>query len=86
MWAKRSFVRQVPRNPKIDLISPQLATDINEGRVKQLFIFGGDPVNNAPRGLVETDVKQKVPLDWAELQKKAQILCGLVITRMRHLR
>jgi hypothetical protein len=35
-------VRQVPRNPKtIDIA--QLATEINEGRVKQLFIFGGDP-------------------------------------------
>jgi molybdopterin-containing oxidoreductase family iron-sulfur binding subunit len=61
-------VRQVPRNPKtIDIA--QLATDINEGRVKQLFIFGGDPVYNAPRGLVE-DSQTKAPLDWAELQKK----------------
>src|SRR6266699_1127992 len=61
-------VRQVPRNPKtIDIA--QLATDINEGHIKQLFIFGGDPVYNAPRGLVE-DLQTKEPLDWAELQKK----------------
>src|SRR5262249_24135698 len=62
------IVRQVPRNPKTIDIS-KLATDINEGRVKQLFIFGGDPVYNAPRGLVE-DLQTKVPLDWGELQKK----------------
>ena len=62
------IVRQVPRNPKtIDIA--QLATDINEGRVKQLFIFGGDPVYNAPRGLVE-DPQTKTPLDWPDLQKK----------------
>src|SRR5215471_13550588 len=62
------IVRQVPRNPKtIDIA--KLATDMNEGRVKQLFIFGGDPVYNAPRGLVE-DPQTKVALDWAELQKK----------------
>ena len=62
------IVRQVPRNPKtIDIA--QLATDINEGRVKRLFIFGGDPVYNAPRGLVE-DRQTKTPLDWADLQKK----------------
>ena len=62
------IVRQVPRNAKtIDIA--QLATDINEGRVKQLFIFGGDPVYNAPRGLVE-DPQTKLPLDWANLQKK----------------
>ena len=61
-------VRQIPRNPKtIDIA--QLATDINEGHIKQLFIFGGDPVYNAPRGLVE-DLQTKEPLDWAELQKK----------------
>src|SRR5437660_5525691 len=61
-------VRQIPRNPKtIDIA--QLATEINEGHIKQLFIFGGDPVYNAPRGLVE-DLQTKEPLDWAELQKK----------------
>ena len=45
-------MRQVPRNAKtIDIA--QLATEINEGRIRQLFIFAGDPVYNAPRGLVE---------------------------------
>src|SRR5205809_5971644 len=62
------IVRQVQLNPKtIDIA--QLAMEINEGRIKQLFIFGGDPVYNAPRGLVE-DRKTKLPLDWADLQKK----------------
>jgi molybdopterin-containing oxidoreductase family iron-sulfur binding subunit len=61
-------VRQVPRNPRtIDL--SQLASDINDGRIKQLFIFGGDPVYNAKRGLVQ-DRETKLPLDWADLQKK----------------
>jgi hypothetical protein len=75
-------VRQVPRNPKaIDIA--QLATEINEGRVKQLFIFGGDPVYNAPRGLVE-DLQTRAPLDWADLQRKSRTLSGLVITRTLH--
>ena len=43
-------VRQMPRNPRTIDIS-QLAADINDGRIKQLFILGGDPVYNAPRGL-----------------------------------
>jgi MoCo/4Fe-4S cofactor protein with predicted Tat translocation signal len=61
-------VRQVPRNPKtIDIA--QLATEMNDGRIKQLFILGGDPVYNAPRGLVE-DSLTKLPLDWSDLQKK----------------
>jgi MoCo/4Fe-4S cofactor protein with predicted Tat translocation signal len=61
-------VREVPRNPRTIDIS-QLAADINEGRIKHLFILGGDPVYNAPRGLVE-DQNTKLPLDWADLQKK----------------
>src|SRR5262249_16944445 len=62
------IVRQVSRNPKtIDIA--ELARGINEGRIKQLFILGGDPVYNAPRGLVE-DLQTKTPLDWAALQKK----------------
>src|SRR4030095_2902030 len=40
-----------------------------DGRIKQLFILGGDPVYNAPRGLVE-DRKTGLPLDWSDLQKK----------------
>jgi MoCo/4Fe-4S cofactor protein with predicted Tat translocation signal len=61
-------VRQIPHNPRTIDIS-QLASDINNGRIKQLFIFGGDPVYNAQRGLVE-DLQTKLPLDWADLQKK----------------
>jgi MoCo/4Fe-4S cofactor protein with predicted Tat translocation signal len=61
-------VRQTPRNPRTIDIS-QLAADINDGRIKHLFIFGGDPVYNAPRGLLE-DKQKNLPLDWAELQKR----------------
>ena len=61
-------VRRAPQNPRtIDM--SQLASDINDGRIKQLFIFGGDPVYNAKRGLVQ-DRQTKLPLDWADLQKK----------------
>ncbi|MGH7983601.1 MAG: TAT-variant-translocated molybdopterin oxidoreductase [Candidatus Udaeobacter sp.] len=61
-------VRQALQNPRTIDIS-QLASDINDGRIKQLFIFGGDPVYNAKRGLVQ-DRETKLPLDWADLQKK----------------
>jgi molybdopterin-containing oxidoreductase family iron-sulfur binding subunit len=61
-------LRQVPHNPRTIDIS-QLASDINDGRIRQLFIFGGDPVYNAKRGLIE-DRTTKLPLDWADLQKK----------------
>jgi molybdopterin-containing oxidoreductase family iron-sulfur binding subunit len=61
-------VRQAPQNPRTIDIS-QLASDINDGRIKQLFILGGDPVYNAKRGLVE-DRDTKLPLDWGDLQKK----------------
>ena len=61
-------VRQIPRNPRTIDIS-QLAADINDGRIKHLFILGGDPVYNAPRGLAE-DKQKSLPLDWAELQKR----------------
>jgi MoCo/4Fe-4S cofactor protein with predicted Tat translocation signal len=61
-------VRQVPQNRRTIDIS-QLASDINDGRIKQLFIFGGDPVYNAKRGLVQ-DRQTNLPLDWADLQKK----------------
>ena len=61
-------VREFPRNPKTNSIL-QLASEINAGRVKQLFIFGGDPVYNAPRGLGE-DRETRKPLNWEDLQKK----------------
>ena len=47
----------------------QLASDIDAGRVQQLFIFGGDPVYNAPRSIT-LDRKTKAPVDWPELQKR----------------
>ncbi|MGC2352043.1 MAG: TAT-variant-translocated molybdopterin oxidoreductase [Candidatus Udaeobacter sp.] len=61
-------VRQVPQNPRTIDVS-QLASDINDGHIKQLFILGGDPVYNAKRGLVQ-DRQTNLPLDWADLQKK----------------
>src|SRR5881398_3665209 len=60
-------IRQVPRNPRtIDIL--QLAADMNDRRIKRLFILGGDPVYNAQRGLAE-DRETKLPLDWSDLQK-----------------
>ena len=61
-------IRQVPRNPRTTDIL-QLAADINDGRIKHLFILGGDPVYNVQRGLAE-DRETKLPLDWSDLQKK----------------
>src|ERR1051326_2424573 len=61
-------VRQAPQKPRTIDIS-QLASEINDGRINRLFIFGGDPVYNAKRGLVQ-DRETKLPLDRAELQKK----------------
>ena len=61
-------VRQVPRNPRTIEIS-QLAADINDGRIKHLFILGGDPIYNSPRGLAQ-DKQKNLPLDWSELQKR----------------
>ncbi len=58
-------VRDVPSNPrKIDIV--QLADEIAQDKVKQLFILGGDPVYNAFRSLV-TDQPQ---IEWADLQKR----------------
>ena len=64
------------------LILQQLADEIMAGRVKQPFIFGGDPVFNALRGLAQ-DPETKQPLDWPDLQKKCPKWCGLVTTRTR---
>ena len=62
------LVREFPRNPRTNSIL-QLAAEMNAGRVKQLFIIGGDPVYNAPRGLAE-DRASKQSLNWEDLQKK----------------
>ena len=61
----------------------QLAADIAAGRVKQLFIFGGDPVYNAPRALAkipERSGRSTGPI----CKRKSRRLCGSVITRMQH--
>ncbi|MDQ2918257.1 MAG: TAT-variant-translocated molybdopterin oxidoreductase, partial [Verrucomicrobiota bacterium] len=62
------LVRQFARNPKTQSIL-QLAADIAGGRIKQLFIFSGDPVYNAPKGLT-SDPTSKQSLDWIDLQKR----------------
>ena len=62
------IVREFARNSKTNSIL-QLASEISAGRIKQLFIFGGDPVYNAPRGVTQ-DREAKGPVDWADLQKR----------------
>jgi len=61
-------IREFARNSKTNSIL-QLAGEINSGRIKQLFIFGGDPVYNAPRGITQ-DRESRGPIDWPDLQKK----------------
>ena len=61
------MVREFPRNPRTNSIL-QLAAEIDAGRIKQLFIFGGDPVYNAPRGLAEDPRDEAV----AELGRPAE--------------
>ncbi len=62
------LVQEQARNPRTNSIL-QLAAEMNSGRVKQLFIIGGDPVYNAPRGLAQ-DRETKETLNWADLQQK----------------
>jgi MoCo/4Fe-4S cofactor protein with predicted Tat translocation signal len=61
-------VREFPRNKNNKSIL-QLADRMSRGEIKTLFIFGGDPVYNAPRAVAQ-DPDKKFPIDWAELQKK----------------
>ena len=61
-------IREFATNPNAKSIA-QLAEEMQAGRVKQLFILGGDPVYNAPRGLTQ-DPATNVPVDWPDLQKK----------------
>jgi MoCo/4Fe-4S cofactor protein with predicted Tat translocation signal len=61
-------VREFPRNRNTRSIL-QLADRMSRGKIKTLFIFGGDPVYNAPRGIAQ-DAEKKFPLDWGDLQKK----------------
>jgi MoCo/4Fe-4S cofactor protein with predicted Tat translocation signal len=61
-------VREFPRNRNTRSIL-QLADRMRRGEIKTLFIFGGDPVYNAPRAVAQ-DQQTEAPLDWADLQKK----------------
>jgi MoCo/4Fe-4S cofactor protein with predicted Tat translocation signal len=61
-------VREFPRNRNNKSIL-QLADRMNRGEIKTLFIFGGDPVYNAPRAIAQ-DPDKKFSIDWPELQKK----------------
>jgi len=61
-------VREFPRNKNSKSIL-QLADRMNRDEIKTLFIFGGDPVYNAPRAVAQ-DPDKKFPIDWTELQKK----------------
>ena len=62
------IVREFVRAPKTNSIL-QLAGEMNAGRIKQLFIFGGDPVYNAPKGIT-IDKDTHAPVDWPDLQKR----------------
>jgi len=62
-------VRDVARNTHNAVSLNQLADDIVNDKVKQLFIFGGDPVYNAYRG-IGTDKTTKQLLDWIDVQKR----------------
>src|SRR4051812_37103667 len=62
------IIREFVKTPKTNSIL-QLAGEINGGRIKQLFILGGDPVYNAPKGIT-IDKDTKAPVDWPDLQKK----------------
>lgn len=62
------IIREFVKAPKTNSIL-QLAGEISAGRIKQLFIFGGDPVYNAPKGIT-IDKDTKAPVDWPDLQKK----------------
>ena len=62
------LLRELPKKARSSSIL-QLAGEIDAGRIQQLFIFGGDPVYNAPRAIT-LDRKTKQAIDWPELQKR----------------
>jgi MoCo/4Fe-4S cofactor protein with predicted Tat translocation signal len=62
------IIREFVKTPKTNSIL-QLAGEMDAGRIKQLFILGGDPVYNAPKGIT-IDKDTKAPVDWPELQRK----------------
>jgi molybdopterin-containing oxidoreductase family iron-sulfur binding subunit len=63
-----TILRTLPKTARVSSIL-QLASEIDAGRIQQLFIFGGDPAYNAPRSIA-LDRKTKRPVDWPELQKR----------------
>ena len=63
-----TVLRTLPKRARVSSIL-QLASEIDAGRIQQLFIFGGDPVYNAPRSIA-LDRKTKQPVGWPELQKR----------------
>jgi molybdopterin-containing oxidoreductase family iron-sulfur binding subunit len=62
------LLHELPKTPRNSSIL-QLASEIDAGRIQQLFILGGDPVYCAPR-TITLDRKTKQALDWPELQKR----------------
>src|SRR5205814_522264 len=62
------LVREFQRNPRNNSIL-QLAGDIAAGRIKQLFILGGNPIFNAPRAIT-IDPHTREPVDWPDLHKR----------------
>jgi molybdopterin-containing oxidoreductase family iron-sulfur binding subunit len=63
-----TVLRTLPKRTRVSSIL-QLASEIDAGRIQQLFILGGDPVYNAPRSIA-LDRKTKQPVGWPELQKR----------------
>ena len=75
-------VREFPRNPRTNSIL-QLATDINGGRIKQLFILGGDPVYNAQSAVWRRIARQNSRSIGSICKKRCPKWCVSVITRTR---
>ena len=75
------LVREFARNPeRCSLL--QLAAEIAAGQVKQLFIFGGDPVFNAMRALAPDPATEGSRWIGPICKRKFRMWCGWVITKM----
>ena len=72
-------VREFARNPRTMSLL-QLADEIVRDQVKQLFIFGGDPVFNAFRSLLPKIIRQWI---GRICRRRCRMSSGSVITRMR---
>ncbi len=62
------LLRQMPKTQRASSIL-QLASEMDAGRIQQLFVLGGDPVYNAMRSIA-IDRKTRQPINWPELQKR----------------